>query len=214
MVQVVCGLITAFVSLMVWSAFPPQNLLYLAPIVFVASLLWGVWKIAVWYTLSHLPSQSPTSATSPTLPISVETKKGDGSIPVTATFSKYVCSLGDHCQVGSDLSPIIITVRELRNFEEKNAPVLVAPPIPDYEAELDIQYPGLLYCGSQVKREAGTKRFSVPANSEDLHPEPYSLFKFNFTDKYFSIFMIRIYHINMVTKTATIHVCEARGLKT
>jgi hypothetical protein len=175
MVQVGCALFTAFVSLMVWSATPAQNLLYVAPIVFVACLLWGVWKIAVWYTLSHLPSQSPTAASPPTLPISVETKKDGGSIPVTANAYKFVCALGDHCKIGSELSEITITVRELRKFEEKNAPVPVAPPIPDYEAELDIQHHGILYCGSQVKREAGTKGFSVPANSEDLHPEPYSL---------------------------------------
>jgi hypothetical protein len=211
MVQVGCALITAVVSLMVWFAVPPQNLLYIAPIIFVACLLWGVWKIAVWYTLSHLPSPSPTAP--PTLPISVETKKDGGPIPVTANFYKFVCPLGDHCKIGSDLSEITITVRELRKFEEKNAPVPVVPPIPDYEAELDIQHHGILYCGSQVKREAGTKRFSVPANSEDLHPEPYSLFKFNFTEKYFSSYIIRLYHINMVAKTATIHVCEARGLK-
>jgi hypothetical protein len=212
-VQVTCAIIGAFVALMVWLAIPPQNLLYVAPIVFVACLLWGAWKISAWYTLSHLPPPTPTAASPPTPPIFVDTKKSDGSIPVTAITSKFVCSLGDHCQVGSELSSVTITVRELREFEENSAPFPVVPPIPDYEAVLDIQYLGTLYCGNQVKKEAGAKRFSVPANSEDHHPEPYSLFRFNFTDKYFSYFIIRVYHINMVTKTAAIHVCEARGLR-
>ena len=114
--QVVCAVIGAFVALMVWFAIPPQNLLYVAPIAFLICLVWGVWMLSGWYTLSHLPPHEAQSEKE--IPSTVQTSTA------SIALAKVTCDVGGFWEdrvLGKRFRIMVHAIKKIKNENEYRA---------------------------------------------------------------------------------------------
>jgi hypothetical protein len=206
MVQMACAIVSALIALMIWLAIPPQNLLYLAPIAFVASLIWTFWLGTRWVRPSppsvtgHSSGQQPESNDVPK-PLSkveeaIKKQAGEDSIGLV----NFTCELGGYWE-GKVLGRTFrIILREIGKTEDGK-----------YDKALVEVSDGMrpAHGGRATSRIAPT-RFWLPTMAS-YEMEPSCMFTFDLHELQTRIVILRVDHINPHAKNATFQLCHVSG---
>ncbi len=206
-VQVVCAVIAATISLMVWLAIPASSLLYylalLAVMICLGSL---VWMVSAAYTTEHLErttrsSLIPTSPTSPMPSPPILSSPLDKLLPIAPiVLTNVACNIGGFWERNISGKDIRIIVHSIKKVREQD----------NYRADIEIRGAGSLHGGNDTQ-SISSARYWVNRTSTPFGSEPSMLFSIEIHPYGVTIFTLRVDHIDPKSNRVNLELCVVRG---
>jgi hypothetical protein len=181
-----------------WPAIKQMELLTFSPIIFYTVFALGALIIFFYRapakTFEATPSSPPVPLTSQQSPSQIRNE------PHKFHFERFTLKLGDFYEQPHQLSQLKVTLKNITTLKFKT----YGGEETAEGAELEVRVGGGLVYGGVHTKQVGTNRYLRPLSTDTHNAEEGSIFKFAFTDRYFSFLGLRVEHINTHSKEVVI----------